>query len=779
MGIWMSFKKCAFLSLFLILSLFHLPLAQGGQMAFLKVILNGEEKGEFIVHLTEDGDFLVRTEDLKKMGFSELKGRKSLIEGEEFLSLKSMEGLRLEWNEKKLIIEMVADPQILAKKVFELRYPRQLKVNYPKDTAGFLNYNVTYYAKDSFTYDKTVVTNQLGFRTGDFLFLTDSSYSQQKGEGAHLVRLMSNITYDRREDLIRGVGGDFFASSGELGSTLNMGGLSFSKNYLINPYFIKYPEISFSGITSLPSEVEVYRDGVLIRKERVSPGGFELQDIPTYVGAGLVEVVLKDPFGREQRIKLPYYFSDTLLKKGLHEYSYHLGFLREDFGVVSNRYKDFAFLGFHRYGINDSLTAGVRAEVSGEVMNFGLTSTYLLPKQLGIVSGSFAWSDSEGRRNGLGGSMSYLYQGRNLSFNLLMRGFTRDYTNILLAKTLERVKYETSAGVGYSSLLLGSLSLGFSAVKKYSGPDTKIFLASYSRKITDRSNITAAFKRDMESNISEFTIGVNYYFKHGITASSSYQRADGTSKERIQVLKNLPLGEGFGGRASFERYHGDSDTYNNYNLLLQYNAKYGQVAGEIIGVNHAETYSLSAGGGLSFVRDSFNVSRPIQDSFALVKVGDLKGVRVSLNSQEIGRTGTSGKVMIPNLSSYYDNQISINDKDIPIEYTLTDVMKYVSPPLRSGSYIEFGATKMQAFIGTLKVKVNGEIRPVEYIEFRLIVDGKELISSTGKGGEFYLENINPGKYKGEFKYLDKTFTFDIILPKSDELLVEVGEVICE
>lgn len=195
-------------------------------------------------------------------------------------------------------------------------------------------------------------------------------------------------------------------------------------------------------------------------------------------------------------------------------------------------------------------------------------------------------------------------------------------------------------------------------------------------------------------------------------------------------------------------------------------------------MNQGETYSFSGAGGLSFIEGELNFSRPIQDSFALVKVGDLKGVRVYLNNEEIGRTGTSGKVLIPNLGSYYNNQISINDKDIPIEYTLTDVVRYVSPPLRSGSTIEFGATKMQAFVGMLKVKVNGEIRPVEYIEFKLMVDGKPLLSSTGKGGEFYFENIKPGKYKGEFKYLDKIFTFDIIFPKSEEVLVEVGEIVC-
>ena len=776
----MWIRQCATLSLFLILfSISFLHLAEGGQMAILRVVLNQEEKGEFFVNVTEDGDFLVRIEDLKKMGFSEIRGRVLALEGEEFASLRSMEGVKIGFDEKKLALELTADPQLLEKKVFTLRYPRQAKVYYPKDMAGFLNYNLAYFARDSFTYDSTVLTDQLGFRFGDFLFLSDSSYAQRRGEGGQFVRLMSNVTYDRREDLKRIVFGDFFASSGELGSTLNMGGISFSKNYNIDPYFIKYPEIGFSGLASLPSELEVYRDGVLIRKERVAPGGFDLRDIPTYVGAGLAEVVLKDPFGREQRIPLPYYFTDTLLKKGLHEYSYNIGFLREDFGVVSNRYNDFAFLGFHRYGISDSLTTGIGAEASRRVFNLGLSSTFSVPRQLGVINASVAWSDSKGRRDGVGGSVGYLYQGQNLSFNLLLRGFTRDYSNISIETVQDRTKYEATVGAGYFSSTLGSLSVGFDATKKYSGLDTKSLLASYSRKITDRSNVIASFKRDLENRINEFNISINYYFNYGITASSSYQRTEGNSSERIQVTKNLPLGEGFGGRAAFEANQAEPRNFNNYDLQLQYNAKYGQYGAEFMSTNRAETYSFSAAGGLTFVKDSLNFSRPIRDSFALAKVGDLKGVRVYLNNQEIGRTGNSGKILIPDLGSYYENQISINDKDIPMEYALSEVMKYVSPLLRSGSYIEFGAMKMQGFTGTLKVKVGQEIKPLEYIEFKLMVEGKELLSPTGKGGEVYLENIKPGKYRGEFRYLDKDYSFDIIIPKSDDIVVDLGEIICE
>ncbi len=776
----MSIKRCVILNiLFVIFSISLSPIAHGGQMAILKILLNEEDKGELIVHVTDDGDYLLRTEDLQKMGFVELKGIRTTIEGDEFISLRSIEGVKFKLDEKKLVLEIMAEPYLLEKKVVMMRYPRPVKVYYPKDTSAFLNYNITYFAGDSFKYDRTVLTNQLGFRVWDLLFLSDSSYTQRKGEGGKFVRLMSNLTYDRREDLLRAVLGDFFASSGDLGSTLNMAGISLSKNYRMDPYFVKFPEIGFSGLISLPSEIEIYRDGFLIRRERVSPGGIELMDIPTYLGSGLIEIVLKDPFGREQRIRLPYYFSDRHLKKGLHEFSYNLGFEREDFGLVSNRYKNFSFLGFHRYGLTNTLTVGMRGEAMKDVINIGVSTTYLLPGRFGVIDASLAWSGSRGREDGLGGSLGYLYQDRRLSFNLLLRAFTRDYSNISLEKTTERTKYEINAGGGYTSELLGSFSINIARTKKYKGADSKSLFASYSRKITDRSNIFANFKRDFEGNLNEFMIGVNYYFDHGITASASHQRRDGTSTEKIQLIKNLPVGEGFGGRVSYERIHGREEDYNNFNLQFQYNAKYGQYGGEFISTNHMESYSFSASGALTFVKDSFNITRPIQDSFALVKVGDLEGVRVNLSNQVIGRTGGSGKVLIPNLNSYYDNQISINDKDIPMEYTISEVMKYVSPPFRSGSYIEFEVTKIQGFVGLLKVKVGNQIKPVEYIEFKLMVNGKEILIPTGKGGEFYIENIKPGKYKGEFKYLDKVFIFDIMIPKSDEVVVELGEVLCE
>ena len=84
------------------------------------------------------------------------------------------------------------------------------------------------------------------------------------------------MTRDWRDTLQRLVLGDLSASSGDLGSGVNLGGVGFSKVYQIDPYFLRYPLATVSGMVSLPSTAEVYLGGTRIRTEKLSPGSFQL-----------------------------------------------------------------------------------------------------------------------------------------------------------------------------------------------------------------------------------------------------------------------------------------------------------------------------------------------------------------------------------------------------------------------------------------------------------------------------------------------------------------------
>lgn len=763
--------------------MFRLSIVEGAEIIIVDIVLNQETKGEFFVRRTEDGDFLVRTEDLRTIGFQELPGSVALWEGEPHVSLRSMEGLSVLFHEKTLSLEITAPPVLLPKRTLDFRAKRQPKVFYPKDTGTFLNYRLNYSAGDSFDFRSFDITNEFGFRRGEYLFLTDSTYNRTPGDDT-FVRLMSSVIYDRRQELQRIAVGDVLASSGDLGSILNLGGVSFSKIFRIDPYFIWYPVADFSGTASLPSDLEVYLNGMRIRTEKISPGEFDLKNISYFGGVGLVSAVIRDAFGKMEGIYYPFYFTDDLLKRGLHEYSYNAGYRREEFGSKSNEYGELAFSAFHKYGITDLLTIGFRTEGADDRYNLGPEASYRLPWEIGIVSLSLSGSLDDGRGGGAA-LASYLYEDHRISARVLLKGFSKDYATAGEESGTDKTRYEANAGLGYGTSEFGNLSLDFAAVEKYQGQDRYTGTLSYSRNLTMDCRVFASFQRTWEEeSFNDIFLGVTYYPWRSVSASVNYRREDETNIEEILVQKNAPVGEGFGFRGSMEREDSPEESSTTVNPFLQYNAKYGILTGEYRGEfrdggGDTGSYLISASGGIAYVGNTFGFSRPITDSFGLVTVGDLAGVRVYQNNQEIGRTNAKGEVFVPNLGSYYENQVSIEDKDIPIDYSIPEVMKYVSPPLRSGSVIAFDVKKFQAITGFLKIRVDGEVKPVEFHEVKMRVDGEETTFPTGTGGELYLENLHPGTYEASFLYEEKPCAFDIKIPETEEMIIDLGDVVCE
>lgn len=272
------------------------------------------------------------------------------------------------------------------------------------------------------------------------------------------MRLLSNATYERRDDLQWLVLGDQFANSGDLGSTINIGGIGFSKVFKLDPYFITQPLFSLGGVTALPSQAEIYMDGVLVGKHSIAPESFELKNIYSYGGAHKIDVVLKDPFGNEQRISYPMYFSTLLLREGLHEYSYNAGFMREQYGIKSNEYGKPAFSAFHRYGVTNFLNIGARAEGSDGIYNGGISSSFLVPRA-GSIAVSLAGSAADGT-TGSAGSFQHSYQFGSFNTNLLVRGFSKNYATVGNPPSSDMTRYEMNFGVGFLLNPLGSIYCG-------------------------------------------------------------------------------------------------------------------------------------------------------------------------------------------------------------------------------------------------------------------------------------------------------------------------------
>ncbi|MBN1382722.1 MAG: fimbrial biogenesis outer membrane usher protein [Deltaproteobacteria bacterium] len=757
------------------------------ETAIVAIKINEVEKGEFFVKLTSDHDFLIKVDDFKAMGFAEPRGQLTELEGNIYVSLKSMRGVIYHYDGSNVYLNLTVDPAFLPQTRVDFDKPHRSDVYYPKDNSFFINYGFDYQTGPDLERESFSTTQQVGIRFSDVLFLSDSIYSDIE-TNRRFNRLMSSFTYDDRKSFNRIVLGDFYATSGSLGSTLQLGGLSYSKNYDINPYYMKHAGFDYSGYAQLPSEVSVYLDGIRVGAEKISPGGFDLKNIISSGGFHNVEIRMKDAFGRERVIEYPFYFTNSLLKKGFHEYSYNIGFLRKAYAVKDNQYSHLMFTAYHRYGLSHRTTLGFQAEGMRRLLNAGPQITCRLG-HFGIIDGSLIGSVGDWDHAGLAGSLAHTYLGKKYNARLFVSRYTKKYENLntwnSMASLMEKNELEIGAGIGYGNKALGSISVELNHTKKYAGEDRHSLGISYSRSLGKNLSLSASYR--FVSHLThdhQFFAALTYYPGKNVTTSLSYQKDQAGHAEVLQVQKNPPLGEGLSYRASVQRLSNDMANATCFNPYIQYSGPYGIYSAEYWGLydkdnDNTESYQFSVGGSVVYVGGQFGFSRPVNDSFAIIEVGETPGVLAYFNNHKVGRTDDEGKIVIPNLGAFVDNYIAINDKDIPVNYKLTRVNRYVSPPWRSGTLIKFDAVKIQAFTGFLKIRIADAEEPLEYYEMTIKVPAKEITCQTGSGGEFYFENIPPGFYPVEFVYEDKPRYLMMKVPQSDAIIVDLGDISVE
>lgn len=791
-----SAKKSAVLKLVLCILLVTLFLPRlsvaepkGNEIVF-SIILNGEKKGDVFAFIDGNKIFLP-IDDLLSFGLKEIAGNKIKIKDKEYILLNSWKEVEFKLNEERAELEIIVPPQYLPEAMISLYPPKRENVIIPEQNSAFLNYRLDYTSIENS--NDFYLNHALGIRLNDWSFITEGFYNEDSNK---YTRLNSYAVYDNRKSLNRLVVGDFITPSGPLTSGNPMIGISYYKNFNIDPSYIYKPTFDINTFATFRSELEIYLDNTLIKKDIIPPGGVNLSDLYYYGGRKDIQIVIKDPYGRLETYRYPFYFTDVMLKQGVREFNYSVGFLRKNYSIDSNNYTNLGFLGFERYGYNKFLNIGGRFEgvPASNFYNLSCEAIFLLNKY-GILSllPSISKKDS---LYGFAMISSYNYQFKNFTFRASGGASSDDYYNSYQIVN-DQIKKSFSAGISYFVEQIGNFSIDFSH-NKYQSSEKNILNLGYSKSIKGNASIYANLSRKYENiNSTEFFLGLSIYPKKDYTLSARYENTEGRTAEVLQLSKASPIGEGYGYRINLEREK-TNNTYNSINPYLQYRTKYGvselDVSLKDSSEKTLEMYRLSYAGAVAYVSDTIGFTRPINDSFALIKTSDLENVKININGQYTGKTNKKGYLFVPDLNSYYDNILSLNDKDIPFEYDILNKEFAVSPWYKSGFCLEFPVYRVYRYTGKLIGIIDEEKMPLEYYDITIqkpketkkgksgcisfSTEDKENVIKipTGKKGEFYIENIPPGKYKSSVFYKDKTIEFEILLPDKEGFIIDVGNI---
>ena len=740
---------------------------EAGQRAFLELEVNGVRKGEALVFV-RGADYWVDLESLKDAGIRDRgDGERIMIEGRMVVRLGSLAPhVSAVLDEAALVLRVTVDPALLGRTVVSFAPSRPMNIQYRRDTSAFVNYGATWRSSDDH-----LLSLESGLTIGPGLL---TGYVSGTPDG--FVRGPISMTFDSRERMQRWVAGDTVASGGALGGSAQLAGLSVSSNYSLDPYFVRYPTVGLSGTASAPSTVDIYVNDRLIRREQLPPGTFDLQSLPLPVGASSARIVVRDAFGREQEMSGSFYMSSGLLAPGLHQYQYAVGAERSRAAFDDWAYGDPIAFGLHRVGVTSALTLGGRFEASQDLVSAGPQLVTRLG-QFGELEAAGSWSRHDGG-TGYAWSAGYLYTNRVVTFGGSFRGADARYltTSTRLFQT-DRLAVESGLTASTRIGRRGTVSLSYQG-RRFHGSRTDEDLVSVSGRLrlSTRSSLSVTVGRSYVGGIVSPSVFAGMSMGIGprdmVGASTDYR--GGRSRMAFEAQRTMPVAEGFGYRVRAE-----AGTLGSLDADLRYQNRHGlyemrhhEIAGDRV-------TSLTAAGGVVAIGGQVFSTRPVQESFALVRVPDVGKVRAYLSNQEIGRTDRRGHLLIPNMLPYYGNRLRIADEDVPMNRTIAASELTVAPPYRGGAIAEFPIVRETRLTGSVVVKRGyGTIVPSFGRVIATSRSGEKFESFLGQAGELYLEGLSLGDNTVRIEYSDLKCEMTVVVPETDDPVIDAGEMTC-
>lgn len=759
------------------LALAALPLAaQDNQQIPLPLTFNEVEKSE-ITAIVIGEDVFVQPKDLEAagvtgimwkrlLGFARLRQGSHLMSGvNEFISLRSFAPLlTFKFDDANLTLSITATPELLTPTLLNVETGPPADIVYSKDNSTFLNYSLT----SSGGSDRTSLFGESGTSIGGNLLYNSAA----RPDGGRLVRLVSSYTVDDRRRLNRWTFGDANVVSDALGGAALFGGATVSRNFNLDPYFIRYPPLNFRGTVLTPSRVEVYMNGTLVSQQDVPPGPFELRNIPASSGAGNQRIVIRDVFGNEQVSGMPYYYSTEVLAKNVSEFVYTAGFLRQDFGTHSFNYGDPAVLGFHRIGITNDFTAGGRFEASRSLVSGGPRATKRT--RFGDFGVAIAASSDRGH-SGAAGDFGYRYLARRFSFGGTAQIQSRQYANLSQRIETDRALVNSNLFATYLTRL-ASFTLVWDRAHMRDQPDNDRRMLLTNVPVTRRASLFLSVGEVDEGfgRKPQVFAGVSLFAGPTTTANFTIDHTNGRTETAVDVQKSIGIGTGMGYRLHANTNAGEKTG----NASLLYQSDFGRYELRFNPFNTGERPSLTASGGVVFQKGAFIPARPVEESFALVRVPGVRNVRVYSSNMPVGRTDANGNLLVPNLLSYYGNRLRIDDRDVPLNYEVAATERTIAPPYRGGAFVQFPVRRITTITGRVAIRKNGTNVPPSYGQLTARVGSEEFESPLGKEGEFYLENIPAGSHPATIDYTDGSCSFVLTIPAGGEAVLKLGTVVC-
>lgn len=758
---------------------------------FLAAMVNGVETDQIIqIRAMKNGALLAARDDLIRLRIAVPET------GPKEIELTSIKGLKARYDADGQRLELTVDPDILQPQIvdalkrnegppllsgkgFLLNYNLNATTPFVSDLSKLRLSGVSAYLDGRFYSPYGTLETTMGLR----------SYSDALANPSSVMRYDTSYSFSNVDTRVTYVVGDVITGSLAWTRAYRAGGLQVRRDFSLQPDLITRPLLSAGGTAAVPSTVDVLLGGVKTFSTDVSSGPFTINNIPVITNVSGAKILVRDATGQQTEISLPFFVGANLLAKDLLDYSLEIGAPRENFGLDSFGYSRLPIAtGSLRYGLTDGLTLEGHFETQAGLLNVGggIATTLFDMAQVTLAASASRFHQDQGAQ--VYGSLTTKFNRLNVEWASTMTlGTYRDlaYTTGINALSVtkrsfdaasfepprwtHRLSFNTPLGNSGASMnfnLLGSrrntgdariISTGVTQYLRAYNASISAF--GYADLGTQKSkgiflNLSIPLGQNMLSNVS-----AQYDDSRRIRPYAAFTKLDDGSIGSLA----------YGGAAAY-----DANSPSG-RASAQYRSSAGVIRGEVRGSSTGGSANASFAGALVVTDNSFHLTNPINDSFAIVKVGR-PDVAILLDNRPGGLTGKDGIALVPGLRSNETNKMSIDLASLPLDFRVTEVDLFVKPARKNGVSVEFKASAATSALVTL-ISPNGEFVPVGSI---VRLNGSESEFPVGFDGEVWIEGSfeeqNELMVTGPDFSCKAQFTF---VPQTGDVFTRIDKVTCK
>jgi outer membrane usher protein len=741
--------------------------ADAPQPAVCRLVINGDDRGDVVIAWSPR-DVWVEPSALTKAGLRWTSAETHVTADGTLVSVRSMlPAMPYSFDPVDVRLTIQAPAEAYSTQVVDAAAAeRPTRTHTP---SAFVNYSATASSDVGASY-----ASEIGVSAGAAFLHATTSTSMGR-----TIRGVTSATIDDEHRLVRWELGDVFASTSDSSGVVPIMGVSVGRDFGISPTFVHTAPLALSGATAVPAVAEVYVNGQLVTRTAVAPGAFTLRDVPVPTGAGTVRLVIRDEFGRSTEVATSVYRSPRVLRAGLREFHYSVGSPRVDSLTRLFGYHGVVGLAEERYGLTSHVTIGGLAEASGGVANAGGSVAVSLPVGAIEVGAGASRTDAG---DGHAWSLAYSYVTRPFSVQASARGMSTRFDEIgalppALATRFD-AQFSASTVIGHGLSLVataGHTRDGQGLLREQFGLSTS---ASVGRRAS--LQVGAIATRDLRGRGVAAIATLTTPLGRRTSSSSNVQVGQGQpSSVSTSVQRSPSPGPDVGYQMQW-RDAGTTDAFGDF--TAQGSAGRVELRHDEAGGGRATSATVS--GAIAFVGGAFHVSRPIDDAFALVRVGHVEGVRTYVSNQYVGRTGRGGEILVPSLLSYYANRVAVSDKDVPMTYEIENTESLVAPGLRGGSVVSFAVHAVHLVAGRFVLPPvapqDGPDAPAPVVTAEAPwTAGRERVS-VASDGAFLFEQAEAGAHDVKVRSAGREFSCRLVVaPTADGFATQsAGDVSC-